>query len=234
MQRNCACAKVVVIYLFKAVHTHMFLYLSGYQARHFLLSLQMHKQTVNAQTQSNLVCEFVFPAILTLAMNHGLDLSAAEESTLDRIRCIVTHSLAVNAAQWTHFMRTRAQLNAALNWITNKKSPTTSLLFYVLLPNATLQASAFLPVKRNFSKSTYFIKTTLSPLSGANFADVGSLTTISFFGCSILIAHAIMFFDNNNNTGRYTRWSASQSDRIHRNRIAIDLRTVVVQPADTP
>lgn len=163
------------------------------------------KCTNKLYTQSNSVCEFVFPAILTLAMNFGLDLSTAEESTLDRIRCIVTHSLAVNTAQWTHFMRTTAQLNAALNWITNTKSPTTSLLFYVLLPNATLQASAFLPVKRNFSKSTYFIKTSSTPLSGANFADVGSLTTISFFGCSELIAHVIMFFDNNNKTGRYTR-----------------------------
>lgn len=106
-------------------------------------------------------------------MNRSFDsgLTAAEDSSLNRIRRIVGHSLAVNDAQWTHFMRTTGQLKAALAWINNTK-PTTSLLFYVLMPNATLQAAAFLPVKGNFSKTTFFIKTTATPVSSANFDDV--------------------------------------------------------------
>lgn len=103
-------------------------------------------------------------------------ITADQAAALDRIKSIVTRSLGVNAAQWTHFACNDDQQRCVMQWCQPQTDrPMASLLFYVL-PNATLQAAAFLPANRRFTKATYFIKTKASRVVGTNFMDVRTET----------------------------------------------------------
>lgn len=125
-----------------------------------------------------------------------LIITADARVVLNRIRAIVTHSLGLNAAQWTHFKCNNAgpQQRTLFNWISPNPTMTSpnemsSIIFYVL-PNAALRISSFLPSKHRFSKATFFIKTQPDlTLSAGNFADVNIFENNNIIWFHLTILH---------------------------------------------